>query len=167
MKNAFILGSLLLVVMATTASAVTQDLKIVGKAEMRWLLFPLYQVSLKTADGRYQENGYPQSLDIIYRRNIAKQDLLAATDDQWQKLGVAATDRQQWLKQLGKIWPSIKKGDRFNFTVDARGENSFSYNGKSIGGINDVRFSRDFLAIWLSPKTSQPVLRQRLIGSTN
>jgi len=162
MKNALLAMSMVLVFISTTASAM--ELKTVGKAEMRWLMFPLYQVSLKTADGRYQEGQYPQSLDITYRRNIDKEDLLTATNQQWQRLGVAAGDRQKWLTQLGQIWPSIKRGDQLNLIVQANGSNYFSYNGSNIGGINDPRFGREFLAIWLSPKTSQPGIRQLLIG---
>lgn len=164
MKYVIALSSVLLLLLSISASASSiNSLKTVGKAEMRWLFFPLYQVALKTADGRYQENRYPQALDILYRRNIAKEDLLAATDNQWQRLRVPAAQRQQWLKQLGTIWPTIKRGDRLGFSVNADGSNHFIYNGRSIGGVNDKNFGESFLAIWLSPNTSQPGIRQLLI----
>ena len=139
-------------------------LKLVGQAQMRWLMFPLYRVSLKTADGRYQENQYPQMLDILYLRTIDKQDLLAATDNQWNRLGVPQAKRKLWISQLGKLWPTIKKGDRLAFQVNPDGYNYFIYNGKRIGGVADKQFGKSFLDIWLSPKTSQPGIRQRLIG---
>ncbi|PWQ93976.1 chalcone isomerase family protein [Leucothrix arctica] len=167
MKYVLTLTSLLFLLVSFNASATTNHLKTVGKAEMRWLLFPLYQVELKTADGRYQQNQYPQTLDILYRRNIDKQDLLTATDNQWQRLGIGMAQRQQWITQLGSIWPSIKRGDKLGFNIAADGSNNFSYNGKNIGGVNDAKFGESFLAIWLSPKTSQPGVRQLLIGLTN
>ena len=140
------------------------ELKLVGQAQMRWLMFPLYRVSLKTADGRYQENRYPQMLDILYLRNIDKQDLLAATDDQWNRLGVSQAKRKLWISQLDKLWPTIRKGDRLAFQVNPDGYNYFIYNGKKIGGVADKQFGKSFLDIWLSPKTSQPGIRKRLIG---
>jgi len=166
MKYTLIFSSILFFLFSSSTYAEPTDLKTVGKAEMRWLMFPLYQVALKTSDGRYQENRYPQVLDILYRRDISKQDLLAATDDQWSRLGVPTEKRQQWIQQLDVIWPSIKRGDRLSFEVGADLKNYFNYNGKRLGGINDDSFGRSFLAIWLSDRTSQPNIRQLLIGAT-
>ena len=140
----------------------TSELKVVGQAKMRWLMFPLYQVTLKTEDGRYQENRYPQQLDILYLRNIHKQDLLTATDGEWRGLGIPQAQRQQWIAQLGKLWPMIKRGDRLSFQVNTGGDNFFTFNGKKIGGVADQQFGRSFLAIWLSPKTSRPGIRNPL-----
>ena len=179
MKHTFTLTTLLLLSLSSTAFANTSAnattnvaasstaMKTVGKAEMRWLMFPLYQVSLKTPDGRYQENRFPQLLDIVYRRTISKRDLLTATDQQWQRLGISLAQRQQWIQQLNAIWPSVKAGDKLGFQVDANNRNYFTYNGKNIGGIADQQFGSSFLAIWLSPNTSQPGIRQRLIGSNS
>ena len=140
------------------------ELKVVGQAEMRWLLFPLYRVTLKTSDGQYQINRYPQMLDILYLRNIDKQDLLAATDGEWKGLGISPAQRKEWIRQLGNLWPSIKRGDRLAFQVDPQGQNYFVYNGKRIGGVADKSFGKAFLSIWLSPKTSRPGIRQRLLS---
>ena len=163
MKNTLTLISLLFVMMLA-APASAMELKAVGKAEMRWLMFPLYQVTLKTADGKYQEGSYPQMLDIMYRRNVTKEDLITATDQQWQRLGVPAAQREKWLPELSKLWPSIKKGDRLALNVAANGSNYFSFNGKNIGGVNDPAFGQAFLSIWLSPNTSQPGIRRLLIA---
>ncbi|WP_022953257.1 chalcone isomerase family protein [Leucothrix mucor] len=169
MKHAFALATLLLVSLNSSplfanTSLSNTPLKTVGKAEMRWLMFPLYQISLKTPDGRYQENRFPQVLDITYRRDIDKRDLLTATDQQWQRLGLPQAQRQSWINQLHAIWPTVKSGDQLGFKLDSQGKNYFTYNGKNIGGVADAQFGQSFLAIWLSPKTSQPGIRQRLIG---
>ena len=162
MKHIVSLTTLVLVMLCAPAFA-NNNLKVVGQAEMRWLMFPLYKVSLMTQDGQYQQGRYPQALDITYRRNIAKEDLLTATDQQWQRLGVNVQKRQQWLTQLGAIWPSVKRGDRLAFIVEASGNNYFLYNDKNIGGVKDAQFGQSFLSIWLSPNTSQPGIRRLLI----
>ena len=41
------------------------------------------------------------------------------------------------------------------------------YEKAVLGGVSDSTFGQSFLAIWLSPKTSQPNLRQRLIGANS
>lgn len=147
-----------------TVSNKAPRLKVVGQAEMRWLMFPLYRITLKTIDGRYQENRYPQMLDILYLRNIDKQDLLTATDSEWKGLGFPLAQRKEWIRQLGNLWPSIKRGDRLAFHIDSTGQNYFILNKKKIGGIADKQFGQSFLAIWLSPKTSRPRIRQRLLA---
>ena len=170
--NNYIVGILLVLISANSfaaspgkvASLKAGELKVVGQAEMRWLMFPLYKVTLKTTDGLYRENRFPQMLDIVYLRNIDKQDLLTATDGEWKRLGIAESKRKEWIRQLGNLWPSIKRGDRLAFQVNSGGQNYFIYNGKRIGGIVDKQFGRSFLGIWLSPKTSRPGIRQRLIG---
>ena len=151
--------------LAANASAVKpSELKVVGQAEMRWLMFPLYRVALKTMSGQYQKSRYPQMLDILYLRNIEKQDLLKATDGEWKGLGIPTAQRKEWIRQLGNLWPSIKRGDRLAFQVNPQGQNYFTYNNKQIGGIADKQFAQAFLDIWLSPKTSRPSIRQRLLG---
>ena len=97
-------------------------------------------------------------------KDIDKQDLLGATDNQWDRLGVSQAKRKLWIGQLNKLWPTISKGDRLAFQVNPDGYNYFTYNGKRIGGVADKQFGKSFLDIWLSPKTSQPGIRQRLIG---
>jgi len=150
----------------TFAATPATSLKVVGEAEMRWLMFPVYRVTLKTKDGQYQKNSYPQLLDVLYLRSIDKQDLLTATDGEWKGLGVPLARRQEWVKQLGSLWPSIKRGDRLAFQVDAKGQNYFTHNGKNIGGVSDAFFGEAFLAIWLSPNTSRPAIRQQLISGS-
>ncbi len=168
--NKSLLGALLVLMTSNLwaansyAALPSAELKVVGQAEMRWLMFPLYRVTLKTIDGQYQANRFPQMLDIVYLRNIAKQDLLTATDGEWKGLGVPFSQRKEWIRQLGNLWPSIKRGDRLAFQVTQQGSNYFLYNGKKIGGVADKQFSEAFLSIWLSPKTSRPRIRQRLLA---
>lgn len=147
--------------------AALDKLKTVGQADMRWLMFPLYRVTLKTPDGRYQPERMPQALHITYHRNIHRDDLITATGQQWQRLGVDGATRAKWLKSLRDIWPSVKRGESLTLKVDKAGKGYFLHNGKVIGELKDKLFSRRFLDIWLSPKTSQPGLRQRLIGAFN
>jgi hypothetical protein len=129
---------------------------------MRWTFFKLYNVTLQTPDGKYTEGAYPQALEIRYYRDIDKDDLVKVTGEQWTKLGVPAERQEEWLPKLLLLWPDIKKNDKLRMEVDSSGANSFFYNGNSIGSIDSKEFSQAFLAIWLSPDTSQPELREKL-----
>lgn len=136
----------------------------VGSSDMRWTVFKLYNITLLTDDGQYRPQEFPQALEIRYYRDIDKDDLVAATDDQWKGLGIPAEQRNAWLPELKTLWPDISKNDKLRFEVDASGSNRFYYNGKPIGSVAGSDFSQAFLAIWLSPDTSRPDLREKLIG---
>ena len=42
---------------------------------------------------------------------------------------------------------------------------TFFVNGRAAGELRDADFARRFFAIWLAPTTSEPRLRQQLIGA--
>ena len=163
MKYILICAALVLVA-GTPASANQQSWIPVGNSDMRWTFFKLYNVTLLTDDGQYDSGQFPQALEIVYYRNINKEDLLKATADQWQKLGVPDNKITPWLSTLDGLWPDIRQNDSLRIEVDANGDNLFLHNGQPIGGIEDREFSNSFLAIWLSPDTSRPAIRKKLIG---
>ena len=147
---------------AVAASPVT-GLSKVGSGQMDWLFFSVYDASFYTASGRYPAEGLPQALQITYLKDIERQHLIEATQEQWQHLGIKPD--AEWLQVLAATWPSVKDGDVLTFVVQADGSNMFYLNDKALGSVQDNQFSAAFLAIWLSDKTSRPELRQQLIGA--
>ncbi|NAW87464.1 chalcone isomerase family protein [Photobacterium halotolerans] len=146
------------------ASGAWQSWPVVGEATLKWGPWVIYDSQLRTPSGRYNANmANSVALVIKYQRDIDKDDLLEATDDQWQKLGVPAAKRQRWLIVLDNIWPSVRKGDRLIFVVHAGG-GTFYRDNTVIGEVRDREMADAFLGIWLSPETQYPELRKRLIG---
>ena len=160
----FIAGLFGMVNFANASSERIQQLKMVGQGEMSWLFIDLYQASFYSQTGKYQEWVYPQALKIVYQRDIEKDDLVSATEKEWQKLSLDGREYQQWLKALTQLWPDIKKGDALVFMVEADGRGFFYHNNQLLGGINNNDFSGAFLSIWLSKNSSEPALRKQLIG---
>ena len=62
------------------------------------------------------------------------------------------------------MWPDISANDTLRIEVDIDGSNTFLFNGELIGAVDNEDFSQAFLDIWLSPNTTQPAVRKRLIG---
>ena len=73
-------------------------------------------------------------------------------------------DHQRWLEQMITIFPNVKEGDRIRGVYSPGKSAVFLLNDQSIGRIDDALFARGFFAIWLDPKTSEPKLRQSLLG---
>lgn len=159
-----IIGSLLLLAVSAQSVASPQSWQPVGSSDMSWTFFKLYNITLLTGDGQYDAGTYPQALEIRYYRNIDNEDLVKATADQWRKLGIPESRSRDWLSSLRSLWPDIRENDTLRIEVDVDGSNRFLHNGNDIGGIEDSEFSDSFLAIWLSPDTSRPDIRKKLVG---
>lgn len=149
---------------STWVSEPKQKFLEVGRGEMDWLWFSLYRAKLMTLTGRYQQGQYPLLLDIEYYRDIAAEDLLEATRDQWQHLQFSADDIARWQDLLAATWPDVKPGDHLSFKVIDEQTSQFFFNQQPLGVMHDANFAAAFLAIWLSKDTSRPSLRAQLLG---
>lgn len=139
-------------------------LKQVGKAKLKVLFWDVYNSSLYSQTGEYQESTFPQALKIDYLRDIDAQDLIERTQDEWQKLGIKQESFKQWLPLLTNIFPNIKKGDTLLLNVSEDLQSEFFFNGQTIGKITDQNFGKSFLRIWLDENSSYPKVRNKLIG---
>ncbi|MHA7847724.1 hypothetical protein [Serratia sp. D1N4] len=145
----------------------------VGSATLRWGPFDIYFSVLRTPDGRYQAGNWPQALSINYQRSISTDELVKATQEQWQamKITVPAAQQQRWLSQMSAIWPSVQPGSQLTFVGDHDGGRFYyrpqpDHPVQPIGERFDGAFRDAFLAIWLSPATQYPNLRQQLTGDS-
>ena len=59
--------------------------------------------------------------------------------------------------------PTLLRGDRITGVHVPGSGARFYLNGKLLGEVADDAFSRLFFGIWLSPKTSQPRMRETLV----
>lgn len=143
------------------------SLRTVGQGQFSYLFWDLYQARLATADGQfsnYQQNK-PVLLELTYQRDISKEDFVEATLDQWQaQQGELQSRHHAWAQQLSQLWRDVKKGDQLSCLYRADGLVEFSYNGQSLGVVEDPEFGAEFLDIWLGTKTTAPKLRLALLG---
>lgn len=166
-RNKLLPLAITLLISITPASAstqLTQNLKMVGQGEMSWLFIDLYEASLYSENGQYEQRAYPQALNIVYQKDITKSHLISATEKEWKKLSLNEQQYPYWLAALDQLWPDIKKGDELLFMVENDGRGFFYHNDQLLGGINSRQFSDAFLSIWLSKNTSEPALRKQLLG---
>jgi hypothetical protein len=139
-------------------------LRMVGQAHLTFMFWPIYDSRLYSADGSYQEGQLPLQLEIQYLRDVDADDLVQHTQSEWQRQGLSHGSQQQWLETLSRLLPDVSENDVLALVVDEQGRSEFLLNGQLLGQINDPLFGQHFLAIWLSPETSQPEMRQALLG---
>lgn len=137
----------------------------IGETELRVMFWRIYTAELFASTLPYDRNQYPQMLSLTYQRTIKQQDLLNATQTQWQHLGIAPEKQTQWLNQLATLWPDVEKGDQLTVLVDTAKQSHFFSHSQHLGSVDDPAFSQAFLDIWLSERTSHPALRAELLGA--
>lgn len=142
-----------------------QPVKKVGKAKFSVFIWDVYESELSTSSGEYPDTSSEEVLiyKINYLRDVTSKELIKSTIEQWEHLNIEASVYKPFIPELNKIWPDIKSGDSLALVVK-QNMNAFYYNNKFIGSIDDAEFAKIFLAIWLSEKTSEPELRNSLLG---
>ncbi|WP_133407613.1 chalcone isomerase family protein [Parashewanella tropica] len=142
----------------------TNQLKKLGGASFSFLFWDLYKSTLYTSNANKPRDANEVLFKIQYKRDIDKKDLVEQTQVQWEHLKLPPKEYQSYLPELENIWPNVKKGDTLALLVSNKGS-SFYLNQACIGTIADPHFGKRFLDIWLSPNTSEPKQRKRLLGA--
>ena len=141
-----------------------RPLSLVGTSTLKVMLFNVFDSALYTGTGQWDEPDNSFRLTLTYKRNLKARWLVRSTGEEWEHLGITDNRLDSWMSELATMWPDINKGDSITLDVDAQGVSRFFYNQNEIGAITDPDFGPLFAAIWLSPDTSQPKHRARLLG---
>jgi hypothetical protein len=167
MRISLLLFSLLFV-LAGVAHAYSQpkpgNMTTVGEATLKVFWFEIYDARLDSLTGQYSQADQPMSLELTYKRDISRKDLLDETAKQWRRQGLSADQFTPWLALLTDIWPDIRKQDSLMFYQDDQSNGHFYLNDRFIGSVNEPGFSQAFLAIWLSENSAFPELSRSLRG---
>jgi hypothetical protein len=146
-----------------------------GSGEFRYFGFLIYRATLWVGpEGLGAQLGQtPFALQLRYARDLKGADIAARSDEEMRKLGEgSAQERADWLRAMRTIFPDVHRGDTltgvFTPAHGARpAQTQFFYNGKLRGSVPGAAFARAFFAIWLSPDTPAPELRNALLAQQN
>ena len=105
------------------------------------------------------------ALELDYARSLDGARIAERSLSEMRRQGdIAADVADRWLAAMKQLFPDVKAGDRITaLNVPGLGVRFF-INGRLKGDVRDTAFARYFFGIWLSPKTSEPALRDRLLG---
>lgn len=148
---------------ATSIGSTQEPLVQCGSARLKVMFWNVYESTLYTPGGVWQEGVRPLRLEIRYLRDIAALDLVKQTGKEWRAQGKSGPEHTVWQGELLGMWPDVQAGDVIALALDAQGLSTFYFNGDAIGNIADPRFGEDFAGIWLSADTTRPELRAQLI----
>ena len=150
-----------------TASAALAGKQVVGQSLFRTWGFEVYNATLFAAPGFEAARFELQrlGLELQYKRAFAGRDIAQRSLDEMQGIApLTPAQARDWLAAMNTLFPDVKAGDRI-LGVHVPGSGArFYLNGALLGEVTDADFSARFFGIWLSPKTSQPRLREALIA---
>jgi hypothetical protein len=138
-----------------------------GRKQFTFFGFAVYDASLwiKTDFRALDYTRHDFALDLLYQRDFSNADITRRSLTEMQRLSpFSEAHKKNWEGWLRSAFPDVRKGDRITGIHQATGGAAFLTNGRLTGRIDDAEFARLFFGIWLSPDTSEPALRQALLG---
>lgn len=107
----------------------------------------------------------PLALELQYARTLYGGQIAERSLKEMRRQGeIAPADADRWLGAMKQVFPDVKENDRITgLNLPGVGVRFF-VNGALKGDIRDPAFAKLFFGIWLSEKTSEPALRNALLG---
>ncbi|MDR7150027.1 hypothetical protein J2W49_001982 [Hydrogenophaga palleronii] len=152
-----------------TVSAALQGKSGTDKVRLRVWGFEVYDARLFTVNGFNAEQfgDHRFGLELSYLRSFKGGDIAERSVDEMRNVTeMEPGQSDRWLKAMSTLFPDVQRGDRITGVHVPGSGARFYLNDRLLGDIADEAFSRSFFGIWLSPKTSQPRMRETLIGQT-
>lgn len=151
-------------------NAVLPQYRLIGKGRLTVWGFQVYDARLWALPGFKPDNlpAQPFALELAYLRDFTGKDTAERSIKEMRRAATISEEQANaWINDMLRVIPDIKKGDRIMGINRPGAGAQFLVNGKASGEIRDVEFARLFFGIWLSPKTSEPKLRDVLLAGAN
>ena len=107
----------------------------------------------------------PLALELIYARSISGGQIVSSSLREMARVGsFSEAQATRWSQAMTTLFPDVSAGDRITGIQRPGHSARFFFNGSLRGEVADALFTRLFFGIWLSPRTSEPQLRQQLLN---
>jgi hypothetical protein len=139
-----------------------------GRGRLRFLGLHVYDIRLWTPQPGLVPEDWPRrpiALEIEYARSFSARAIAERSLDEMRRAGpLPAELAERWAQLLAQTMPDVKAGDRLTGVQQADGASRFFHNGERRGEVRDAEFTRRFFGIWLGETSSEPALRNTLLG---
>jgi hypothetical protein len=138
-----------------------------GTGRLRFLGMGIYDARLWVSSG-FNASAYAQSplaLELGYLRSLSGKLIAERSLKEMRRQGSLPAEREQaWLQAMQAAFPDVNAGDRITGLHTPGVGARFWFNGQPRPAVPDAEFSRLFFGIWLSDVSSEPQMRERLLG---
>ncbi len=151
---------------AEVAAEVT-GARLLGTGTLRFLGLRIYDARLWVGAAAPESDwqAAPFALELQYLRNVKGEIIAESSLKEMRRQGeIDDVTAERWLGNMKQLFPDMQPGHRITgVNLPGVGARFFS-NGQLRGELREVDFARYFFGIWLSPRTSEPAMRERLLG---
>ena len=143
-----------------------QSPKLIGEGTLKVLMWEVYDLRLFT-DGTPFSWKNKFMLEFDYSRELKKERVIDASLNEF-KLQPNVTDKdiKAWEVYLEQVIKPVQKGNKATVQWVPEGQIIFHYEGSKPATIENEKFARAFLNIWLGERTSRPKLRNQLLNNS-
>ena len=147
-----------------------QQYKFCNHHKFTFLLTKIYDIYLcvDNENNLNYEELYQHSfiLRINYNKGFSKEKLAKSSLNEMNKYAeITSTEQKSYYQQLIDIFPDIYKNDNLEVFYQNKNSLSFYYNHQYIAIIDDKKFIRRFLNIWLHKDNKYPKMHKNLFSS--
>jgi hypothetical protein len=141
-----------------------------GAGRLRFFGLAVYDIRLWAPEpvtaGEFER--LPLALEIDYARALSGPRIAERSLNEMRRAGpVDEATAARWLEALRGLFPDVEPGHRITGVQVPGSAARFHVNGRFAGEVREARFAALFFGIWLAPWTSEPALRQQLLGSAS
>jgi Chalcone isomerase-like len=140
-------------------------LSVRGETLLRVFGFKVYDARLWTQSKAHSYDDM-FALELVYAMGFKGKDIADRSVEEMRKVGIRDEAKlMRWGSEMARIFPDIQKGEALIGVFVPNKEVRFFTREKLIATVADPEFAKAFFDIWLSEKTSEPKLREKLLGS--
>ena len=164
---------ILLILVFIFTSSLASDLQkeefvsptIIGEGTLKVFFLEIYDLSLIADSPTFSwQNKF--KLDFIYTRNLKKESVIESSIKELRRQSsVSESNIESWQGYLEQSIKPAQEGTHATVLWNPEGHITFHYENSDPTTIEDKDFARAFLNIWLGEETSQPKLRNQILGN--
>lgn len=167
-RRAWLGAAAALALPAAAATPAPPGTRLRGQARLNWLGMPIYDIRLWAGEdfdaARYARQ--PFTLELEYALSLSGARIAQRSLDEMARLQpLNAAQSERWLASLRAAFPDVERGHTLAGLNRAGAGVDFFHNGRPTARVDDADFAAAFFAIWLSPRTSEPRVRQALLAT--
>lgn len=138
--------------------------RLIGEGRLTYIFLDVYDAQLFAARGAFSPTG-EYALALRYLMDFDGIDITKRSIDEMQEQGYRDVPQlAKWQTFMSDTFPDVKENDTLIGVRTSTGSSRFFHNGQFVGELDDPEFTNAFFGIWLAPNTSEPKLRQKLLG---
>jgi hypothetical protein len=137
-----------------------------GRTRLKIWGFDIYDARLWVASefSAISWGKHPLALELAYLRDFKGADIAKRSVDEMRRVASFSEEQaSKWQAHMAALFPDVKRGDKLTGLYRPGSPLRFAFNGKLLGELPDPAMAEPFMAIWLSPKTSEPKMRRELL----